>query len=41
MSSAGAVMAVAVVRNGFRATYGFGFVLDRNFEYDVFGNVSD
>ena len=31
---------LAVVRNGFRATYGFGFVLDRNFEYDVFGNNS-
>ncbi|MCC6229511.1 MAG: polysaccharide biosynthesis/export family protein [Phycisphaerales bacterium] len=28
---------LAVVRNGFRATYGFGFVLDRNFADDVFG----
>lgn len=28
---------VAVFRNGFRVTYGFGFVLDRNFGPDVFG----
>ena len=28
---------LAVVRNGFRASYGFGFVLDRNFQGDVFG----
>jgi polysaccharide export outer membrane protein len=28
---------VAVIRNGFRATYGFGFLLDRNFGNDVFG----
>lgn len=28
---------VAVLRSGFRFTYGFGFVLDRNFEYEVFG----
>ena len=28
---------MAVVRNGFRATYGFGFLLDRNFGNDVFG----
>lgn len=27
----------AVIRNGFRATYGFGFLLDRNFGNDVFG----
>lgn len=27
---------LAIFRNGFRATYGFGFVLDRNFEDDVF-----
>lgn len=26
-----------VIRNGFRASYGFGFILDRNFGYDVFG----
>ena len=32
---------LAVVRNGFRTTYGFGFVLDRNFEQDVFGNSTD
>lgn len=29
---------LAVIRNGFRTTYGFGFVLDRNFNTDVFGN---
>lgn len=28
---------MAVIRNGFRATYGFGFLLDRNFGGDVFG----
>ena len=28
---------LAVARNGFRATYGFGFLLDRNFGNDVFG----
>jgi len=28
---------LAVIRNGFRATYGFGFLLDRNFGNDVFG----
>jgi len=28
---------LAVVRNGFRANYGFGFLLDRNFGNDVFG----
>lgn len=28
---------LAIVRNGLRATYGFGFVLDRNFADDVFG----
>ncbi len=28
---------LAVARNGFRASYGFGFVLDRNFQGDVFG----
>lgn len=28
---------VAVLRSGFRATYGFGFVLDRNFEDEIFG----
>ncbi len=27
----------AVMRNGFRFTYGFGFLLDRNFGNDVFG----
>lgn len=28
---------LAVIRNGFRANYGFGFLLDRNFGNDVFG----
>jgi polysaccharide export outer membrane protein len=28
---------LAIIRNGFRATYGFGLVLDRNFGNDVFG----
>lgn len=28
---------LAVLRNGFRVTYGFGFLLDRNFGNDVFG----
>lgn len=27
---------LAIIRNGFRANYGFGFVLDRNFADDVF-----
>lgn len=30
---------LAVIRSGFRFTYGFGFILDRNFGYDVFGNT--
>lgn len=28
---------LATIRNGFRASYGFGFILDRNFGNDVFG----
>lgn len=32
---------LAVVRNGFRMTYGFGFVLDRNFNTDVFGATDE
>lgn len=28
---------LAVIRNGFRASYGFGFVLDRNIANDIFG----
>jgi hypothetical protein len=28
---------LAVIRNGFRASYGFGFVLDRNISNDLFG----
>lgn len=30
-------MPLATIRNGFRASYGFGFILDRNFGNDVFG----
>jgi polysaccharide export outer membrane protein len=30
---------LAVARNGFRASYGYGFLLDRNFAQDVFGPV--
>lgn len=32
---------LAVVRGGFRASYGFGFLLDRNFGNDVFGAPPD
>lgn len=28
---------MAVIRNGFRASYGFGFLIDRNFDEEVFG----
>ncbi|MDP6693457.1 MAG: polysaccharide biosynthesis/export family protein [Phycisphaerales bacterium] len=28
---------MAIIRNGFRSSYGFGFLLDRNFGNDVFG----
>ena len=28
---------LAVIRNGFRASYGFGFVMDRNIADDIFG----
>ncbi len=28
---------LAVLKNGLRASYGFGFILDRNFGFDVFG----
>ena len=28
---------IAVIRNGFRVSYGFGFLMDRNFGNDVFG----
>ena len=31
---------LAVLRSGFRASYGFGFILDRNFEQELFGNLS-
>lgn len=32
---------LAVVRNGFRTTYGFGFILDRNFGIDVFRELNE
>ncbi len=32
---------LAVFRNGLRVSYGFGFVLDRNFNEDVFGSQDD
>ena len=38
IGSSGLAVPLAVIRNGFRFTYGFGFVLDRNFEFDVFGD---
>lgn len=28
---------IAIIRNGFRVSYGFGFLMDRNFGNDVFG----
>jgi hypothetical protein len=28
---------MAIIRNGFRFTYGFGFLADRNFGNDIFG----
>jgi hypothetical protein len=28
---------LAVIRNGFRMTYGFGFLIDRNWGNDIFG----
>ncbi|MBB6429298.1 polysaccharide biosynthesis/export family protein [Algisphaera agarilytica] len=38
IGSSGVATPLAVIRNGFRFTYGFGFVLDRNFGNDVFGD---
>ncbi len=38
IGSSGLAVPLAVIRNGFRFTYGFGFVLDRNFSRDVFGD---
>ena len=32
---------LAIFRNGLRMTYGFGFILDRNFNADVFGPPGD
>lgn len=39
VGSSGIATPLAVIRNGFRFTYGFGFVLDRNFSSDVFGTI--
>ncbi|MEO0515569.1 MAG: polysaccharide biosynthesis/export family protein [Planctomycetota bacterium] len=38
VGSSGAATPLAVIRNGFRFTYGFGFVLDRNFADQVFAD---
>lgn len=38
IGSSGVALPLALLRNGVRFTYGFGFVLDRNFNNDVFGN---
>ncbi len=37
IGTSGVAVPLAVFRNGLRMTYGFGFVLDRNFENSVFG----
>lgn len=37
IGTSGAAVPLAIFRNGLRMTYGFGFVLDRNFNRDVFG----
>lgn len=37
VGSSGVALPLALLRNGIRFTYGFGFVLDRNFNTDVFG----
>lgn len=37
VGSSGWALPLAVVRNGFRASYGFGFILDRNLSNDLFG----
>jgi len=39
IGSSAAATPLAVIRNGFRFSYGFGFVLDRNFGTDVFGPI--
>jgi hypothetical protein len=28
---------IAIIRSGFRMSYGFGFILDRNFAGDIWG----
>lgn len=37
VGSSGWALPLAVIRNGFRASYGFGFILDRNLGNDIFG----
>jgi polysaccharide export outer membrane protein len=37
VGSSGWALPLAVIRNGFRASYGFGFILDRNLADDIFG----
>ena len=37
VGSHGSARYLAVLRNAFRATYGFGFLYDRNFSEDIFG----
>lgn len=38
IGTSGVALPLAVFRNGLRMTYGFGFVLDRNFENNVFSD---
>lgn len=37
IGTSGVAVPLAIFRNGLRMTYGFGFVLDRNFDRDIFG----
>ncbi|MEM9754033.1 MAG: SLBB domain-containing protein, partial [Planctomycetota bacterium] len=41
VGSSGWAVPLAVIRNGFRVSYGFGFVADRNFGNDIFGAPPD
>ena len=38
IGTSGLAVPLAIFRNGLRFTYGFGFILDRNFNQDVFGS---
>jgi protein involved in polysaccharide export with SLBB domain len=38
IGTSGAAVPLAIFRNGLRMTYGFGFVLDRNFQSEVFND---